>query len=236
MKGLFIFIISFIITVSAFATHNRAGEITYRYISQYTYEFTITTFTWAGSPVEKDSSISQYSGKWVRGRPDILVDWGDNTSNYVPKSSRIVLPEDNSYIKSTFIATHTFPGPGIYKIIMQDPNRNDGVKNIPNSVNVVFSVKTTILINPEIGPNNSPVLLNYPIDKAALGKIFKHNPGAYDPDGDSISYSIGICLREKGIQIENYTLPKASDSIYIDTKTGDLIWQTPVDTGILILP
>ncbi len=29
-----------------------------------------------------------------------------------------------------------------------------------------------------------------------------------------------------------YTLPLSSDSLYIDAVTGDLIWDTPVDTGI----
>ena len=70
------------------------------------------------------------------------------------------------------LPTHTFPGPGIYQIVMQDPNRNFGINNIPNSVNVIFSIKSTLIISPEIGGNSSPQLLNFPIDRAALGSHF----------------------------------------------------------------
>jgi gliding motility-associated-like protein len=216
MKKLrFLLLLFFIPVTVIFGRHNRAGEITYRYISDNTYEFTITTFTYTLSGID---------------RPTLDVQWGDNTYSTVSRKTLDILPD--YYQKNTYVATHIFPGSGIYTIIMQDPTRNLGVKNIPNSVFVVFSVKTTLLIHPEIGKNSTPLLLNYPIDKAALGRKFIHNPGAFDPDGDSLSYSIGTCSREKGIPIENYTLPRASDSIYINPITGDLTWDVPVDTGI----
>ncbi len=116
--------------------------------------------------------------------------------------------------------------------MVQDPNRNYGVVNIPNSVNVIFSIKTTITINPDIGDNTTPVLLNPPIDRAATGQIFIHNPSAYDQDGDSISYRLTVCTEENGEPIEGYTLPEASDTLYVNHATGDLVWDTPVDTGI----
>ncbi|MEZ5073143.1 MAG: gliding motility-associated C-terminal domain-containing protein, partial [Bacteroidales bacterium] len=135
------------------------------------------------------------------------------------------------YQKNVYITQHTFPGPGVYGIVVQDPNRNDGVKNIPNSVNVIFSIKTTILINPSLGDNSTPVLLNPPIDRAALGQTFIHNPAAYDPDGDSISYELTVCTEADGKPIQDYTLPASSDTLYVDPVTGDLVWRTPVETG-----
>jgi gliding motility-associated-like protein len=115
--------------------------------------------------------------------------------------------------------------------VVQDPNRNAGVKNIPNSVNVVFSISTILIANPAMGRNSTPVLLNPPYDKAAFGHVFIHNPAAYDPDGDSLSYSLTTCTREDGKPIENYTLPPATHSIRVDSISGDLIWDTPADTG-----
>lgn len=207
---------SYLLYFPAFATHNRAGEITYRQISAYTFEFTITTFTYTLS---------------LADRSQLEIQWGDNTYSIAP---RIAQPDTlpGFYRRNIYRTTHTFPGPGIYEIVMQDPNRNYGVQNIPNSVNVIFSIKTTMLINPQLGANNTPVLLNYPIDKAALGRKFIHNPAAFDIDGDSISYTIGTCSREKGLPIENYTLPRASNAIYIDKASGDLVWDAPLDTGI----
>lgn len=197
------------------ATHNRAGEITLTQLDELTYQINITTFTYTLSQADRDN---------------LEVQWGDNTYSYAPRVELVKLP--NYYQKNVYITQHTFPGPGVYEIVVQDPNRNDGVKNIPNSVNVIFSIKTTILINSDIGPNSTPVLLNPPIDRAAYGQIFIHNPAAYDPDGDSLSYKLTICTELDGRPIEGYTLPPASDTLFIDPYTGDLTWITPSDTGI----
>jgi gliding motility-associated-like protein len=196
------------------ATHNRAGEITYVQLSTLTYEITITTFTYTLSYAD---------------RPQLTVEWGDNTKTVADRDSIFALP--NYYQKNVYTTTHTFPGPGVYKIVVQDPNRNYGVKNIPNSVNVVFSIRTILIVNPAMGRDDTPVLLNPPYDKAAKGRIFIHNPAAYDPDGDSLSYKLAVCTREDGRDIENYTFPKASHKFFVDSISGDLVWDTPVDTG-----
>jgi len=213
---LVLFVLLFISNTDLFSTHNRAGEITYVQLSDLTYEITITTFTYTLSFAD---------------RPQLDVEWGDNSTSTAQRINPVtILP--NYYQRNVYKITHTFPGPGVYKIIVQDPNRNFGVKNIPNSVNVVFSISTILTVNPAIGFNSTPVLLNPPYDKAALGYVFIHNPAAFDPDGDSLSYKLTTCTREDGKPIENYTLPPATDSIYVNPITGDLVWDTPADTGI----
>jgi gliding motility-associated-like protein len=204
----------YLIPLIIFATHNRAGQITFERISGYTYEVTITTFTYTKSAAD---------------RRDLLIEWGDNSSSIVLRKSATELPND--YQINIYSDLHTFPGPGVYEILMQDPNRNFGINNIPNSVNVIFSIKSILVISPEIGANSSPVLLNYPMDKAALGHLFIHNPSAYDPDGDSLSYKITICTEQDGVPIDNYSFPASSDTLYVDPVIGDLVWYTPVDTG-----
>lgn len=214
MKKVVLIVLMSLCFVKLNATHNRAGEITYVQLSALTYEITITTFTYTLSYAD---------------RPTLNVEWGDNTTSVAPRIDEIYLP--NYYRKNVYKVIHTFPGPGIYNIVVQDPNRNYGVVNIPNSVNVVFSIHTILTVNPAMGLDNTPVLLNPPYDKAALGHIFIHNPSAYDPDGDSLSYKLTVCTREDGKPIENYTFPKASNKFYVDSISGDLVWDTPVDTG-----
>lgn len=213
MKLALLFPVIFLFT-DAFATHNRAGEITYVQKSSLTYEITITTFTYTLSFAD---------------RPTLDVEWGDNSISTAQRIEMVTLP--NYYRKNIYKIEHTYPGPGVYRIVVQDPNRNAGVKNIPNSVNVVFSISTTLIVNPAIGRNSTPVLLNPPYDKAAFGHVFIHNPAAFDPDGDSLSYSLTVCTREDGKPIENYSLPPATRSLRVDSITGDLIWDTPADTG-----
>ncbi len=213
-KKLFLLVLVSFCFARLSATHNRAGEITYRQISDLTYEITLTTFTYTLSFAD---------------RPTLDIEWGDNTISTVPRVSILTLP--NFYRRNVYIMQHTYPGPGIYKIVMQDPNRNAGVKNIPNSVNVVFSISTILTINPATGRDNSPILLNPPYDKAALHYLFIHNPSAFDPDGDSLSYNITVCTREDAKPIIGYNLPPATSSIRVDSINGNLIWDTPADTG-----
>jgi len=215
IKRLLISVVLLVLLYPAMATHNRAGEITLTQISDYTYEILIATFTYTLSAAD---------------RSELDVQWGDNTVSVAPRISKTILP--NNYYHNKYRTLHTFPGAGTYTIVVQDPNRNFGVQNIPNSVNVIFSIKTTITINPSIGANSTPVLLNPPIDKAAIGHVFIHNPAAYDPDGDSLSYELTTCTGENGLPISGYTLPRSSDTLFIDSVNGDLTWDTPVDSGI----
>ena len=214
IKKFFLLVLVSFYIVNLNATHNRAGEITYVQLSDLTYEITITTFTYTLS---------------LADRPTLDVEWGDNTTSTAQRISMLTLP--NNYRRNVYKINHSYPGPGVYRIVVQDPNRNEGVKNIPNSVNVVFSISTILTVNPAMGRNSTPILLNPPYDKAAFGYVFIHNPAAYDPDGDSLSYKLTVCTREDGKPIENYTLPPATHSIRVDSISGDLIWDTPADIG-----
>jgi len=154
------------------ATHNRAGEITYIQISQFVYQATIITYTKTSSPAD---------------RPDLELFWGDGTSSILPRTSfQDEYGGPGSDIRrNIYTGTHTYPGPSIYTLYFEDPNRNGGVVNIPNSINVPFYVESQLIISAFLGFNNSPVLLQPPIDQGVLGQPFVHNPNAYDPDGDS---------------------------------------------------
>jgi len=206
----------FAIPFNLWATHNRAGEITYKQTGELTFKITVITYTSTGPEPVAD-------------RPELEVQFGDGTKASVPRIEQVYLPD--YYKRNKYVWEHTYPGPGTYQIVVEDPNRNRGVKNIPNSVNVVFSIKTILVINPGMGNNSTPILLNPPIDKAALGYTFIHNPAAFDPDGDSLSYKLAICTAENGKEIAGYTFPPFSDSLVVDERTGDLIWAAPTEVG-----
>jgi gliding motility-associated-like protein len=211
------YILLFLITSSAYATHNRAGEITFTHIAGLTYEITVTTYTKSSSQAD---------------RPQLEINWGDNTpTDSISRISNV--PLGNDIKKNVYVKQHTYPAPSPipYTISIEDPNRNANIANIPNSVNVVFYIQTTLLINPFVGINNSPVLLNPPIDNACVGAVYIHNPGAVDADGDSLYYTLQQSLRDGGQPILNYQYPSASSFITIDNFTGDLIWDSPVFQG-----
>jgi gliding motility-associated-like protein len=212
-------LIGMLLILAARATHNRAGEITYRHLGGFQYEATIITYTKAESPAD---------------RPEVGINWGDGSTDTIPRingngQGELVAPDIK---KNIYIGVHTYPGPSVYMLSFEDPNRNGGVVNIPNSVNIPFYVSTQLIINPFLGINNSVQLLNPPIDEACTGQIFIHNPGAYDPDGDSISYKIVPCLGENGNFIPGFNQPQASISFTLNPVTGDLIWDSPLPGGI----
>lgn len=199
---------------AAFATHQRAGEISYVYISGLTYEFTITTYTYTPSPAD---------------RPEIEVFWGDGTSSIIPRLIKTNM--ENNISRNVYVTQHTFPAAGTFHVTFEDPNRNAGIVNIPSSVEIPFFIETILVINPFIGGNSSPQLLNPPLDNGCTNVPYYHNPGAYDPEGDSLSYSLINCRGFEGEDIPGYTLPQASNYIEIDALTGDLTWDSPVLSG-----
>ncbi|MDP6908060.1 MAG: hypothetical protein QF371_01080, partial [Flavobacteriales bacterium] len=133
------------------ATHNRAGEITYEYLGGLSFRATITTYTVPDSPAD---------------RPWLELNWGDGTIDTVPRVNGGGQGEiiQQGVKKNIYIYEHTYPSASTYVMSMEDPNRNGGVNNIPNSINVPFYIETTVTISPFFGANNSPVLLNPPID------------------------------------------------------------------------
>ena len=214
-----LFICGLLFSFALSATHNRAGEITYRHLGGYQYEVTIITYTKSDSPAD---------------RPDLPLSWGDNTIDTIPRVNgggmgEIVAP---TIKKNVYVGVHTYPAPAIYTLSFEDANRNGGVVNIPNSVNIPFFVSTQLIINPFLGINNSVQLLNPPIDEACPGQVFVHNPGAYDPDGDSLSYRLVECLGEEGLPIPGFVQPQATNFLSIDAITGDLVWDTPPPNGL----
>ncbi len=199
---------------SALATHQRAAEITYKHLNGLTYEFTVIMYTKTSSPAD-DSRVV------------MPIYWGDDTGDEIERIYFAPIPEVNDISLNIYKGNHTFPGPARYTVSVEDPNRNFGVLNIPNSVNVPMFVQTEILINPFLGFNTSVELLNPPIDQGCVGKTFIHNPAAYDPDGDSLSYKLVVCKGAGGYDIPGYQYPIATDYFRIDSITGDMIWETP---------
>ncbi len=214
MRSFTVIILLILLSLQSFATHNRAGEITYIQLSQLSYEFTLVTYTYTPS---------------LADRPSLELDWGDGTQSVVQRISKTSLP--NQVSMNIYKGTHTFSGQGSFVISMEDPNRNGGVMNIPNSINVPFYIETILNINPFIGPNNSPILLNPPIDNGCVGYPFVHNPGAYDVDGDSIAFELVHCRGIDGDFIPGYSYPNTSISFTIDPITGTLSWINPTLIG-----
>jgi gliding motility-associated-like protein len=216
----------FLLSVTAHATHNRAGEILIKQIGPLTVEATIITYTKS------------------EGTTAITVEWGDGTKSEVPRTNGSKVNgnfkgEDlpNAIRKNIYKATHTYPGlKPFYTVSISDPNRNAGIKNIGDgqSDTVPFYIKTsfTLLSQQFEGKNSTPILLQPPIDFGCVGEIFTHNPNAYDEDGDSLAYSLVKPFQSVGVPVPKYKLPNQispglNNNINLNAFTGTFTWNAP---------
>lgn len=215
---------------AAQATHNRAGEITISQIgpcTDYYIEATITTYT-------KASSVAA-------DRDSLTICWGDGTCEMVARSNGngTILPNDTKV--NYYIAYHKYQARGRYTVSMTDPNRNGGILNVnfPNSETVPFHLQTAYSF-PNCafdGPNNTPILLQPPIDIGCIGQTFIHNPNAVEIDeGDSLSYKLVVPFQEVGVLVPNYQWPSqiepGADNFYtFNENNGDFIWTSPQKAG-----
>ncbi len=211
------------------ATHNRSGEITYTQIGPLTIRATITTYTKASSTsVDRDT---------------LTINWGDGTSEAIARSNGNgegeVIPGEDIKV-NLYISEHTYPGRSTYTLSFADPNRVNNIQNVnfPYSVEVPFYVETTFtFLNSQFqGFNSSIVLLQPPIDFACVGSRFIHNPNAYDPDGDSLSYELVVPFQAEGEEVPQYEFPDQivpgpDNNISLDPVTGDFVWNSPKSPG-----
>ncbi len=212
---------------AAFATHNRAGEITYKWISGTKYEIIVTTYTRCTIEINYGDGSLKDTIERINGSP---------CSSPNPDCNKCgeIFPNNPDVKKNIYKTTHNFPGTtGTYIISVDDPNRNEGVENFPNSVNTSFYIESTITINPFLGSNSSPILDFPPIDIACANQLFEHNPGAHDPDGDVLVFSIVPNRGAGGSLIIDYSLPNqvpgcGSSSLSINSSTGLLSWNNAV--------
>lgn len=223
---------SFFFAAGAYATHNRGGAITYRYVDGNTYEITIRTCTKTDAPAD---------------RPFLPISWGDGSPlDSLERADIIPMPgtltQENVYIKE-----HTYPGPGLYKICMTDPNRVPGILNINNgsSVQIPFAIQTTLRISAGISYNNSVDFTNSCLQDACLFQPWIYNPGASDPDGDSLAFKLvpsmgsGCTPFELGFYKYPNSVeasppgsgPDPSMNLDIDVNTGTVTWDVPQREG-----
>lgn len=245
-KLLFCFLL--FLTAFTYATHNRAGEILYTRVAPFTavvggltvqvynYKFTIITYTDDGNGIADRCEDTLEFGDGTKGiAKRVNGSFSCNCGQGVGCGVLIINEINPTYRvkKNVYECFHTYAGPGNYKVRMFDPNRNAGVINIPNSVNQPFYLESLLIITPFVGANSSPEFGFDPTDRACLGKCFYHNPGAFDPDGDSLSYEITYSRGDNGDIVPGYTYPSPGPggTYGIHPTNGILTWCVPQAQG-----
>lgn len=234
------------------ATHNLAGQIIAERVNANTYQLTLTTYT-DPAPAGVDRCKADIE-IWTCSTPSQLI----GTIEEIPRSNGPAAPRNpdcpddarqgvevyGTVKENIYTVQYTFPGPGCYQLRYFDPNRREDIVNIGDPGSQTFYIETGVFIpNPILGINNTPQLLNRPIDEACAGKLWTHNPGGFDPEGDSLSYSLLASLQydpDRGVTsprpVQNFRFPDdagfGNSTFTIDQRTGLITWDVPPQIGV----
>lgn len=187
--------------VESYATHLRAGEIVATRVSctSRTFRITITVY------IDTESGV-QFGGQGE------LLNFGDSTFMEVPMTETTPREDLGANMgMAQFTVEHTYATGGRFLIRYSEPFRNGGVVNLNNPLGTLFYLESTVLVDPLLGCTNTPRLLVPPIDKACVGSAWSHNPGAYDIDGDSLSYEMFVPKMGRGQNVINYRDPNTQE-------------------------
>lgn len=128
---------------STFATHLRAGYISYKRINGLTFEVTINAFV--------NIDPNETSVQFGLG----ILDFGDgirHTTNTTPSTP---LPYYPFVGVVRYSILHTYPGDGHYLISYAEKNRNADIINMSNSVGTTFYIDSFLILDSENPQLNS---------------------------------------------------------------------------------
>ncbi len=190
-------LIVFLISTRGNASHIRAGEIIANRADpfQRTYEFIFVGY--------RDNVTQARFGNGI-------FSFGDgSTERILPVTNEVQISENLFCVE--FRLVHTYAANGAYTVSYEEEFRNQGIANMDDSDATVFYVESQIVIDGAVGMNSTPRFTYPPIDDGKIGLAYSHNPIAFDPDEDSLSYELVIPQQGGNREVSRYRLPNASE-------------------------
>ncbi|SNT24587.1 gliding motility-associated C-terminal domain-containing protein [Ekhidna lutea] len=229
LRYLFLSIFTLLALISK-ATHIRAGEVIAKRVSGLTYQFTFIGYRDVEGVPFGQGVFDFGDGELYGDDPGETIPWGQ------------IEDLGNGVEKWQFTLTHTYAGGANYLVSYKEDFRNAEIQNIAGSISTSFYVETLVVIDPLI-VNSTPFFTVPPIDQGVVGAIFEHNPGAFDPDGDSLSYFFTTPKQDEGLEVNGYqslidpsfydvfnegnSMRDGPPELRINPVTGTLIWDAP---------
>jgi hypothetical protein len=200
------------------ATHLMGGEITARQISGNDYEITLTAYRdTLGIPMATYATFEIMDG--------LGTVIGTSTASYDTLLSGYALAGYPYGVEVyVFMDTVTLPGTGTYFVSWYNCCRNGAIQNMtaPLSENMYLETMVTV----DSAANSTPFFLVQPVVFLPENVLWQYNPLPFDPDGDSLYWSLDVPLNDFGMPVTGYTLPPADplQPFTLDPLTGTITW------------
>jgi hypothetical protein len=239
MKKLLLCALLPLLAISAKATHLMGGDMTVQYdtnINHYVLKLTYYRDT-AGIPMYQSENVEFFS-------------W-DPSNNVWVSDSMVTIPLDVTQSTSllpnfpygvevgVYCDTINLPV-GLYRFVSNTCCRNGAIINATNPLSESIIVHTDLLV--DTGDNSSPGCLAMPVAYFPKNTAITYNPLPYDPDGDSIAWSLNTPIGSYSstpsmtfTSVAGFTAPHAASSgpFTMNAVTGQISW-TPDSLGNFI--
>jgi len=224
MRKVYVTIFFVMIAGSVSATHLRSAYLKIEPLCDGTLSYRITVTVYMNT-----LSRTQFGGYVPE---DGYINFGDGIIHIIPPTPSVVRPDLGVNIAvASYSVVHTYSGSGFYQVTYVERDRSAGIPNIPNSGDVPYVTWASFQVSPATACNTFPILTIPPVDRACSYNTFFHSPGAYDAEGDSLSYELGVPFRDEFNPVFNYVSP-ASPGFYTDYSHGNEAGNGPPSFNI----
>jgi hypothetical protein len=205
--------LSFIGITVVNATHLRSGEIVVKQdrINIFTVKITVTVFT--------NTSNSDV----LFGGEDDWLDFGDGTKVLIPITPNTPRPDLGEGVAvASYVTYHTYADSGDYLINYSEPNRNEGIINMSNSVATRFYIETMIGLRPN-QLYKTPTSYLPQIHVAGQGHQLTLSMAYSDSIGNRLIYEKVVPKKAMEVDVDNYRFP---ENYSINEANGLITWDT----------
>lgn len=204
---------------SSHATHLMGGEIVAQQINGYQYQILMTVYRdTAGIPMQTTAqfNITDSAGTNVTTLTtpyDSVI--SGNTLPMYPYGVEVYF----------FIDTITFSSSGTYTIGWSNCCRNGAIQNITQPLGQSMFLQTQVTVFDTVN-NSTPWFLVPASIFLPSNTPWQYNPLPFDPDGDSLFWSLSQPLNALNSNCPGYTLPPGtvSNPMTINPVTGTITW------------
>jgi len=232
MKKILLFTLIISLSMSSYSTHLMGGQIVTSYLgtdslgSHYAVELTAYRDT-IGIPMVT-SAVFYVSELDTSGNWNSLF---SSTVSYDTTSGNLFLPVQSAYGVEVYVYndTITLPGDGYYSISYEECCRNGAIINMSNPLSESMRL-TTYFTSDSLNPNSSASYLSPPVAYLPADTLWSYNPLPFDPDGDSLVWSLvtplGLTSMVNGYEYLSDSIYSNPSGIFtLDSITGSLSWS-----------